>query len=98
MLILVISEDDTINLDILTECQRDGAAGAYAAAMAGYLGWLASQYEAMRETLSEKVTEYRAKAAAELGAAHPRTPGIVADLYAGWEFFLNFAAETGAIG
>jgi hypothetical protein len=52
----------------------------------------------MRETLSEKVTEYRAKAAAELGAAHPRTPGIVADLYAGWEFFLNFAAETGAIG
>jgi hypothetical protein len=25
MLILEISEDDTINLDILTECQRDGA-------------------------------------------------------------------------
>jgi hypothetical protein len=98
MLILEISEDDKIDLNILTECQHDGAAGAYVAAMAGYLAWIAPQYEAMRETLSEKVTEYRAKAATELGASHPRTPGIVADLYAGWEFFLNFAAKAGAIG
>src|SRR5262249_38860901 len=35
----------------LTECQRDGAAGLYAQAMAGFVRWLAPNYGAIRERL-----------------------------------------------
>src|SRR5262249_44629167 len=34
---------------------------------------------------------------ASAAGQHPRTPGIIADLALGWEYFLRFALEAGAV-
>lgn len=78
----------------LTACQRDAAAGLYALAMAGYLHWLAPQYVTVRGDLRAKVTALRDRAIG--GAAHRRTPELVANLFVGIELFLDFAEAIGA--
>jgi hypothetical protein len=79
----------------LTACQRDAAAGKYALAMAGYLRWLAPQYEEIRARLREQATELREEARA--AGQHARTPGIAADLALGLRYFLDFARSIDAI-
>jgi len=79
----------------LSACQRDAAAGKYAAAMAGFVRWLAPQYDAVRGRLRGEVAELRDQASCD--GQHARTPGIVADLALGLHYFLDFALSTGAI-
>jgi hypothetical protein len=79
----------------LTACQRDAAAGLYAEALAAFLRWLASRYQGIRDGLRAEVASLREKALA--GTAHRRTPEIVANLFIGLKYFLEFAEETGAI-
>jgi hypothetical protein len=79
----------------LTECQRDAQSGLYAGAMAGFLKWLAHNYEDLRTSFGQRVSEYRATALQN--AAHARTPEIVSNLRAGFELFLAFAEDCGAI-
>jgi hypothetical protein len=79
----------------LTACQRDAAAGKYAAAMAGYIRWLAPQYEAIHNRLRSEIAELREKAAGD--GQHARTPGNVASLALGLRYFLDFARTVGAI-
>ena len=81
----------------LTKCQRDAAAGDYAAAMAGYLRWLAGRYQEIRSQLKRQRDALREKALAEAGQGHARSPGIMADLLIGLKYFLEFAVEVGAI-
>jgi hypothetical protein len=85
-----------IDPERLTACQQEAAAGRYAAAMAGYLRWLAPRYADLRARLRGQRDELRAKMQAEL-AGHARSPGIVADLTLGMDSFLDFAAEVGAL-
>src|SRR5262249_14843199 len=80
---------------LLTACQKDAAAGKYAAALAGFLRWLAPQYEAVRARLRVELAELRDRARA--GGQHARTPGIVADLALGLRYLLDFAVAAGAI-
>src|SRR5262249_45056246 len=80
---------------MLSACQRDAAAGKYAAAMAGFIHWLAPQYDAVRRRLRGEVAELRDRARSE--GQHARTPGIVADLALGLRYFLDFALAAGAI-
>jgi hypothetical protein len=86
-----VKED--VNLERLTACQRDAAAGLYAQAMAGYVRWLASRYG----TLASEITWKRDALRAEIQAAHPRTPEIVAELLIGIEYMLAYAVDIGAI-
>ena len=79
----------------LTKCQANAAAGKYAAALAGFLRWLASRYDAVAKSLPDEVAELRGKTTQS--GQHKRTPEIVADLLVGLRYFLTFAVESGAI-
>ena len=76
----------------LSAAQRDAASGAYSAALAGYIRWLAPRYEAIVERVAALVIDYRDGAVIEGG--HRRTLEIVANLLAGWKIFLEFAVDV----
>src|SRR5262249_21824225 len=80
---------------VLTACQRDAATGKYAAALSGFLRWLAPQYETVRGRLRAEAAELREQVRA--AGQHARTPGIVADLALGLRYLLDFARAVGAI-
>ena len=94
LLILEI-EKGNINGSELTECQGDARNGLYAEAMGGFLQWLASRYDEARSTLDAKVSEHRAKAL--FSTVHARTPEIVANLQAAFEFYVEFSVSCGAL-
>ena len=81
----------------LTEAQHDAEAGLYAASLAGFLRWLASRYADVLAGLRQEHAALRGRALADADGQHARTPGIVADLALGMRYFLDFAAEAGAI-
>jgi hypothetical protein len=93
LLALEFSDGD-IDTARLTACQQDASAGLYAAAMAGFLHWLAPRYQNVQQNLRAEVADLRDTIP---NAAHARTPGIIASLAAGWKYFLTFAAGAGAI-
>jgi hypothetical protein len=92
--IIEIGRND-IDVGRLTQCQNDAAAGLYAQAMAAYLHWLAPQYAQVQATLRTKLEALRDQYAD--ADAHRRTPGVLADLGLGWQYFLRFAEEAGAL-
>lgn len=94
LLAIEIGKDD-LAFERLSPLQRDARDGLYAAAMAGYLKWLAPQYGGLRDRLSAEMVELRD--ALPRGDCHARTPGIVAELTLGWRYLLRFAVEAGAI-
>jgi len=79
----------------LSARQRDAAGGLYAQAMAGYIQWLALRLDGVRAEMSAAHARYREQAAH--AGLHRRTPGIVADLFIGWQRFLDFAHEAEAL-
>lgn len=96
-LFVVEVERGDVDLDRLTACQRDAAAGLYAQSLAGYLRWLAPQYAEVRGRLRRERDELRDQALAAGKGTHARTPGIVADLMLGLRYYLAYAVEVGAI-
>jgi uncharacterized protein DUF927 len=94
MMILEL-EPDTVNFDKLTDCQTDAANGVYAQAMSGFIQWLAPQMDEVTKTWKSKLAEFRNLAAQS--NMHRRTPENVASLMMGWDYFLRFACEVGAI-
>jgi hypothetical protein len=86
-----VTKDD-IDVRALTPLQEDAAQGLYAAAMSGYLRWLAARLDQIRSTLDAERALLRQKAMTTRG--HARTAGIVADLALGWMYFLEFAVEA----
>jgi hypothetical protein len=89
---LEIAQGD-IDAAALTKCQADAASGAYAYAMAGFIQFIAGKYDQVQAEYPALVATHRKNAT----LAHSRTPGIVADLYLGFQLFLKFAVEVGAI-
>jgi hypothetical protein len=79
----------------LSACQRDAAAGKYAAALSGYVRWLAPQMDEIRGRLRSELAALRDKATDN--GQHARTPCIVANLALGLRYFLDFAFAVGAI-
>jgi len=96
MVILPLQKGD-VDLDRLTEAQENARKGVLAQAMAGYLQWLASQVDNLWESLPRRQEELRTEARNQVAAAHDRTPENVASLALGWEMFLRFAEEKGAL-
>ena len=84
-----------IQVDALSAAQADAASGLLAAAMAGYLRWLAPQIDQLQQTLPNRQRELRDLLVQ--GAAHRRTPDIMASLILGWETFLRVGEEAGAL-
>lgn len=94
LLILEIAASD-IDRQRLTQCQANARQGLYAAALAGFVCWLAPRYESVRNGLRAEINRLRDSAIG--GEQHARTPGIVADLAVGLKYFLEFAIEAGAL-
>jgi hypothetical protein len=88
-------QDGDVAWSRLTECQRDGHEGLYAAAMSGYITWLAPQYNNISSALSDRVKELREQILVD--GQHKRTPHNLAQLAVGWSYFLDYAVEAGAI-
>jgi len=95
MAIMEVARGD-VRLDQLSQAQRHGTTGSYAAAMAGYLQWLAPQLDMLRGTAEERRITLR-DAARKHASGHARTPDVVAHLAYGWQTWLAFAEEVGAI-
>jgi hypothetical protein len=83
-----------VDLARLTDCQEDAKQGRYDEAMAGFLCWLAPQYERLQLELRQRVDAFRRNKEA---GEHARTPGIVADLLLGLDTFFRFAVEVGVL-
>lgn len=84
-----------VRWETLARCQGEAAAGDYAAALSGFVRWVAGDYDATQERFVAETA--RLRGLAHGGGAHRRTPGIVASLGAAWRCFLDFAVEAGAI-
>jgi hypothetical protein len=94
MLLVEVTPGD-IGPKRLSACQRNSTGGLYAQAMAGYIQWLAPRLDQVRAEMSAAHDRYREQAAH--AGLHRRTPGIVADLFIGWQRFLDFASEAEAL-
>jgi hypothetical protein len=79
----------------LGECQAAGHNGKLAASTAGFLSWIAGNYEELHRRLQGRVWEIRN--AGNGREVHARLPSALAELQAGWEMFLDFAFEADAI-
>jgi hypothetical protein len=91
MLLVEVAPGD-IDPERLSACQRDADAGLYAQATAAFIKWLAPKLDQVRAEMTATHGLYRQRAAHQ--GLHRRTPGIVADLFVGWERFLGFAHEA----
>ena len=78
----------------LTECQKAAGNGIYTLVTSAFIQWLASRRAAILKEMRTRLPELRRKA--DL-MGHPRTPGVVGDLYFGAEIFFRFASEVGAV-
>jgi hypothetical protein len=79
----------------LSRCQQAGRDGRLAAAMGGFVRWVAGQNEGLQRRLRQRVVQIRGQSCGDWG--HARTPAAMAELQAGWEIFLQFAVEAGAM-
>jgi len=84
-----------VNCAALSESQNAGQEGVLSAAMGAYLAWIAPQYERLQVRLRERARGLQD--GDDVGAVHARLPAIVAQLQSGWETWLEFALEAGAI-
>jgi len=94
LLILELSKG-AITASKLTECQRDAETGLYAEAMGAFVQWIAGRFGEVKAAFGRRVAELRTRTASE--AAHARTPEIIAELQAAFEFYLEFAEQYHAI-
>jgi primase-like protein len=94
LLILEVGPN-VMDWDRLTLAQENARNGLYAQAMAGYLRWLAPFYEEIQAGLKNRLAEMREFATGK--GMHKRLPDIIANLAVGLDYFLRFAAESGAL-
>jgi hypothetical protein len=63
--------------------------------MSAFLSWIADRYEEVRKQIEARARELRNYYPGEV---HARLPGALAGLQSGFEIWLQFALEVGAIG
>jgi hypothetical protein len=64
--------------------------------MGAFLSWIAGHYEERQQRLQARMLQIRSQGHGH--AVHARLPTTLAELQGGWEQFLEFALEVGAIG
>jgi len=82
-----------VDLDRLTAAQAE--AGRYPHALAGYLLWIADQWDRLAETLPQARLDLRTRLLTKTG--HLRIPDTLATLYLGLDLGLAYAVEVGAL-
>jgi len=80
----------------LSECQCAGQQGRLAESMGAFLSWIARHYQERQQRLRARMLEIRSQGQGRV--IHARLPGALAELQSGWELFVEFALEVGAIG
>jgi len=97
LLVLSVDKSEARGVDwsVLSACQEDAANGLYAQAMAGFIQWLAPNYEKLKQDLPGLVAGHRGRMVGD--GDHRRTPELVANLFAGFELFVQFASESNAV-
>jgi hypothetical protein len=93
-LLLEVNKGD-FSAAVLTECQQHIADGVHAAVMASFLRWVAGRHAQVKHALHRRAIELRSKLMGR--TSHGRTASIAGDLQAGFEAFLAFAQESGAL-
>jgi hypothetical protein len=88
-------ERESVRFSRLSECQADARAGQYAAALAGFVRWLAREYETVRGRLDAERAELRDSFLGRY--AHARTPDALANVLIGLRYVLRYAEAVGAI-
>jgi hypothetical protein len=96
-LLVLEVEPGTVDFDRLTQAQQDASAGLYAQAMAGFVKWLAPQYETIRRDLVRKRDELRDWFSRNAKGEHRRNPTLFADLSLGFRNFLRYARHLGVL-
>ncbi len=94
-LLVVDVQPGDVNRALLSECQCAGEQGRLAEAMGAFLTWIAGHYEERQQKLRERMLEIRSQGHGR--TIHARLPGALAELHSGWELFVEFALEVGAI-
>jgi hypothetical protein len=84
-----------VDRTVLSECQRAGQEGHLVESMGAFVSWIADRYEELQLRLRNRMIEIRSEGHGR--AIHARLPGALAELQSGWELFLEFALEVGAI-
>jgi len=92
-LIAVDVAPSAVNVDLLSKCQGEARSGKTARAMSAFVQWLAPRMGSLKAEMPECIAAYRA--AATSSALHARTPEAVANLYYGFEIFMDFAVDVG---
>lgn len=85
----------SVDSNHLQECQEDAKSGKYAESMGGFVMWFARNKDLRQADFTEKVLACRQQARGAGG--HARTPDIIVNLQSGFEMFLEFSHEMGAI-
>jgi hypothetical protein len=85
-----------VDRSTLSECQRSGDEGHLAGSMGAFLSWIAGRYDELQQRLQTRSLEIRSQGRGR--AIHARLPAALAELQSGFEMWLDFAFETGAIG
>lgn len=88
-------DESSMNWEMLTALQRDARQGLFAGIMAAYVKSLAPRMGEITEQLPDLQAGIRDNFARN--TVHQRTPGIIADLLLGGQYFLEFAVEAGAM-
>jgi hypothetical protein len=78
----------------LLRSRKLATGGTYAKAMSGFICWLARHPEIRTRRVDEVQSR---RVFFEAGAAHRRSPGAAAELLWGWDTFISFAVEVGAV-
>ena len=86
-----------VDQGVLTESQRAGHQGLFAAAMGAYLVWMAARHNQLQECLRTRVLEIRGGVHKQSDPIHARLATTLAELQSGFEIWLRFAVEVGAI-
>ncbi len=94
LLVLHVARGD-VDVDRLSECQRDAAAGDYELFLGAFLAWCAARLTELRADLPERLEALCAHT--ELEGAHRRTPRNAAQILLGVEILLQFVAEQGLV-
>ena len=84
-----------MDLERLTAAQAE--IGHYPYALAGYLLWVADQWEHLAEALPQARLEQRTRLLTEMSGSHLRIPDVLATLYLGLDLGLAYAVEVGAL-
>lgn len=78
----------------LSQAQEDAAQGVYAAALAGFIGWLAEDYHGRRVQFGSEHARLRSELQT---GGHKRTADAGAQLLAALSLYLDFAEQAGAV-